>query len=168
MPALAGSPSAAIPAAPLQITFPLIQTGGATSFLQIAETAISSSRQLAMSLSTSNALKLELPASPGGPAGPVSPRSPRGLATDRAPSDEAGRKAGHVRRWKRIVLAGKRRRRVLDLPLYARRESARDGAGATCAVRTARSPCEGESRRPPNARHVAAANSFEQSAIKMI
>ncbi len=82
-----------IPVAPLQVTFPFSKTGGMSSPLQIAETAISSSLQLAISSSTSNALKLELPASPGGPGGPASPRStcsPCGPCSPRSPLGPGG------------------------------------------------------------------------------
>src|SRR6202030_2914272 len=79
-----------IPAAPLQLTFPYSKTGGVSSPLQIAETAISSSRQLVMSSSTSNALRLELPAAPCCPDGPASPRSPLGPDAPRSPLGPGG------------------------------------------------------------------------------
>jgi hypothetical protein len=79
-----------IPVAPLQLTFPFNKTGGVISPLQIAETGISSSRQLVRSSSTSKALRFELPAVPCGPDGPASPRSPLGPGSPRSPLEPGG------------------------------------------------------------------------------
>ena len=66
-----------MPLAPLQLTLPFWKTGGPPTSLQIADTITSLSSQAVMSSVTSNARKLEGPASPLAPLAPGAPEGAR-------------------------------------------------------------------------------------------
>jgi hypothetical protein len=79
-----------MPLAPLQLTLPFWKTGGPPTSLQIADTIISLSSQAVMSSFTSNARKLEGPASPRAPLAPGAPEGPGGPISPRMPWGPAG------------------------------------------------------------------------------